>query len=443
MMNRRHFLKRAGMAGAGLLVSPYILPSGRVFAKTGSRKVNHVVFCLYAGGVRNMESMQKAEGNLMPNMLSGSESISPDIMGGMEILPPVSGSPLQSYGTLFKEFRYANGPTGHFNGHTTAITGAYTTTDLNIKERPSTPTVFEYYRKHNSTSHSALNSWWISDALGAYPALNYSKDLNYGPGYGANFLQPLSLLNFNSNNFTFQGYATLAHPREFNTGEQSSIDKMKTHLNGFFNGKYNGLDAGVVNTTAEANQINTFLNTILTQANSGAYNNPWGLSASMNGDLYNMFFAEKVIQEFKPELLVVNMQSIDVGHTNFTQYCNNIRKADYALATLWNTIQSTPGMANDTVLIVAPEIGRNLSPNSLIDNFGRYALDHTGDQTSREIFCLMMGPPGVIKQNQVITSVTGESIDIVPTIADLLGFYSDIPMQYRQQMGRVLNEAYI
>lgn len=442
-MDRRKFLKQIGLASASIIASPYILPAGRLFAKTGSRKVNHVVFCLYAGGVRNLESVHKADGNLMPHTFAGNENISADIIGGMEILPTPAGAPLQNFGTLFKEFRYANGPTGHFNGHTTAITGVYTNTELNIKERPSSPTIFEYYRKHNSPSHSALNSWWVSDALGAYTALNYSKDLNYGPAYGANFLQPLSLVNYNFNSNSFQGYAALAHPKEFDAGEKNAINKMRGQLDNFFKGNYSGIEGGVLNTPADTDRINLFINTILNQANSGAYNNPYGISAQMNGDLYNMYFAEKVIQEFKPELMVVNMQSVDIAHSNHTAYCNNIRKADFALSRLWNTIQNTPGMANDTVLIVAPEIGRNLNPNSLMDNFGRYATDHTGDATSREIFCLMLGPASVIKQNQTINSVTGESIDIIPTIADLLGFYTDIPMQYKTKMGRVLQEAYI
>lgn len=442
-MNRRKFLKQIGLASAGIIGAPYILPAGRLFAKTGSRKVNHVVFCLYAGGVRNLESVHKADGNLMRHTFAGTESISPDIIGGMELLPTPTGAPLQNFGTLYKEFRYAQGPTGHFNGHTTAITGVYTNTDLNIKERPSYPTVFEYYRKHNSPSQSALNSWWISDSLGAYTALNYSKDLSYGPNYGANFLQPLSLLNYNSNNYTFQGYTALGNPKEFDTNEKNAIRKIRSQMDGFFGGKYNGLDAGVVNNEQDAERLNAFIKDILSQANTGAYANPYGITASMNGDLYNMFFAEKVIQEFKPELMVVNMQAIDIGHSNHTAYCNNIRKADYALSRLWNTIQNTPGMANDTVLIVAPEIGRNLSTNSLMDSFGRYATDHTGDATSREIFCLVLGPSGVIKQNQVISSVTGESIDIIPTICDLLGYYNEIPAMYKAQMGRVLNEAYV
>jgi len=46
---------------------------------------------------------------------------------------------------------------------------------------------------------------------------------------------------------------------------------------------------------------------------------------------------------------------------------------------------------------------------------------------AREIFCLVVGPPSVVHQGQVITSVSGESTDIVPAIAHLLGFDQSIP----------------
>src|SRR3954462_6510697 len=108
-MKRRDFIRKAGLATAGAIAAPYILPSGRLFAATGSRVANHVVFCLYAGGVRNLESVHMNDGNLMKNILNGSASISADIAGAMEPLPasPLS-QPLQNYGTLFKEFRYYN-----------------------------------------------------------------------------------------------------------------------------------------------------------------------------------------------------------------------------------------------------------------------------------------------------------------------------------------------
>jgi len=430
------------MASVGAYAFPYILPSGRLFAASGGRKADHVVFCLFAGGVRNFESVHKMDGNLMPNVLSGSEAISTDIAGSMDFLNPLGGAPLQMAGTLFKEFRYAQGPTGHFNGHTTAMTGVYTTTDLNIKAPPHNPTIFEYYRKHNSPAMSALNSWWVSNALGPYPALNFSTDPNYGALYGANYVQPLSFISQSA-------YNVLGDPKIFNTSQTTSSSKFKDALNKNFGSQYKPGDAGIENTSADAITLETFISTSYANQLSGGYNDPWGVGVNiMNDDMRNVFFAENIISTFKPELLVVNMQDVDICHSDFTSYCNNLRKADYALAHLWQTIQSTPGMANNTILIAAPEHGRNETTNTLMDAQGRYALDHTGEivngrALSREIFCLVLGPPNIVKQNQVFSTQQGESIDIVPTIADILGFYGDIPMSYRNDMGSVLSQAFV
>lgn len=381
--NRRTFLKRAGLATAGVFAAPYILPSGRLFAASGVRRANHVVFCLFAGGVRNLDTIQKAEGNLMPYTLSGTEAISSDILGGMDPLPSPLTTPLQLAGTLFKDFRYKSGPTGHFNGHTTAMTGVYTSNDLDIKTNPQYPTIFEYYRKHNLSSQTALNAWWVSNALGPYPALNFSKDANYGALYGGNHIQPASIIA--------TGYNALGSPKQFNANQQAAAKSMRTFLDNNFSNQTKAADAGITNAESDAAQIENFILQSFNEAVAGLYNDPWGLGTSMNNDMYNIFFAEKIMQRFKPELMVVNMQDVDIAHSNFTEYCNNMRKADYALSHLWNTIQNTPGMANDTVLIVAPEHGRNLTHNSIVDSFGRYALDHTSDPTSREIFCLVLG----------------------------------------------------
>ena len=86
-----------------------------------------------------------------------------------------------------------------------------------------------------------------------------------------------------------------------------------------------------------------------------------------------------------------------------------------------------------------PEHGRNLAPNTMKDKYGRYAIDHTGDDTSREIFCMVLGPPHLVKQNQSINQTMGETIDIAPTIARILGFYDEI--DYRLK-GRPLEAAF-
>ena len=68
-MKRRAFIKKAGLTAATALATPYLLPSGRLFRASGSRKADHVVVCLFAGGVRSLESHKFANGlygNRMP-----------------------------------------------------------------------------------------------------------------------------------------------------------------------------------------------------------------------------------------------------------------------------------------------------------------------------------------------------------------------------------------
>jgi hypothetical protein len=430
-MKRRTFLKRAGLTAAAGIAAPYILPSGRLFAKTMNRKVNHVVFVLFAGGIRNIESVHLGEGNLMPAMLAGADSTNP----GLDPIPP---SPwpvkLASEGTLFKEFRYAQGPTGHFNGHQVAITGVYSETGLNLRAHPEYPTVFEYYIKHNSPSVTARNAWWVSNSLGPYPALNYSQDPAYGPLYGANHIAPTTLIG---------SYQVLQQPKQFQFHEEEKIAGIQEFLNQNFDKSALTDGASNYNTPDDARDIQNFIKQLVDKALAGGYNDPMGIpTAYANNDIYTILAAEETLKTFEPELLVVNITDVDTCHQNFSQYCNNLRKADYAVAHLWQTIQGTPGLADDTVMILVPEHGRNLQSNTVLDIYGRAGIDHTGDATSREIFSLIVGPDHVINQNQVVgtpANPIGESIDIVPTIAHLLGFDINIPAGYLP--GRVLNEA--
>jgi hypothetical protein len=434
-MKRRDFLKKTAYATAGAIAAPYILPSGRLFAATGSRRVDHVVFCLYAGGVRNLESIHMNDGNLMTNILSGNSPVSSDIASAMDVLPssPLS-APLQTFGTLFKEFRYSSGPTGHYNGHTVALTGGYVETDINIRENPRKPTIFEYYRKHNSPQMGATNCWWVANMLGPYPALNYSQDNNYGPAYGANFIAPTSLISP-------EGFNVLGNPHSFSSTEEAAVKNMRDFVNGVFNHTYNDGSSGIQNTEADRAILQQFISDLYTKGLNPNWINSWGTAAVNNNDMLNILFANEIIKTFKPELLVVNMQDVDVCHFQYTQYANNLRKADFAVAQLWNTIQQTPGMANNTVLVIAPEHGRNYYTNTSIDQYGRAAIDHTaptdpnfsGDplmQMAREIFCLIVGPPTVVKQNLMFNTVFGESIEIVPAIANCLGFDTAIPAGY-------------
>ncbi len=442
-MKRRDFIKKAGLTTAGVFAAPYILPSGMLFAPTGTRLANHVVFVLFGGGIRNQEAVKQmyiadqgfgVTGNVMNNMLTGAAPSSNIVYNQWA---PILGSSIQSQGVVFPEMRYTQGPTGHYNGHTVAMTGNYTETGLNLNINPEHPTIFEYYRKHNSPSQTALNAWWLSEGLGPYPSLNYSQHELYGATYGANYMRPNSI-------FGGKGPDYLTDASVYQPDDVTRIENMKNFFDVNFDKTADDLP-GVINTRADKEAIKDMIVDVLNNPTTLDYAKP--SSAGFNeltGDLINITAAWKVLDTFKPELTVINTFNLDVCHSNFSGYIQNLHKADYGVGWLWDKIQNDPVLANDTVMICMPEHGRNSQPNNLLDANGLAAYDHTSDANSRELFSLIVGPPGVIKQNQsfgTAGSPVGESIDIVPTIAHILGFEDQIPSGLLP--GRILTEAFI
>jgi len=161
-------------------------------------------------------------------------------------------------------------------------------------------------------------------------------------------------------------------------------------------------------------------------------------SERINEDLRCIAAAAESIQAHQPELLVFNLQVADICHSNYTQYCENLHLADYGIARLWQLIQHTPNMADNTVLIVAPEHGRDQHPNSISDQNGLFGFDHAHETDARKTFCLVAGPAEIVAQNHVIPEKV-ESIDILPSIAHLLGFENVLtPLP-----GKILFEAFI
>ena len=437
-MKRRSFLKKAGLTAA----APFILPSGRLFAATGARVVNHVVFVLFAGGIRQQESVEQlyltnqggtTEGNIMLNMLEGD---APNNNIIFDQWAPIINQPLSKQGSFFKEVLYKNGPTGHYNGHTVAMTGNYTETGLNLNINPEFPTIFEYYRKHSDPASSAINSWWISEGLGPYPSLNYSQHPAYGSVYGANYLRPASLISQ-------AGLTQLGGAVNYQPDDVDRILKIKNMLDRNFSNQADSLP-GIQNTLAEREMIKAYYLETLTEVLTGNFEwaTPNNSINELTGDLLALSGAWSVLDRFAPELMVVNTTNLDICHSNFSGYIDSMHKADYGVGWLWNKIQSHPILANDTIMICMPEHGRNLATNNVMDNNGLGAYDHTGDDNSRRLFAMIAGPEDKVIRDEFgsFGNPAAESIDIVPTIAHILGFEEDIPGGLLP--GRVLNEAF-
>jgi hypothetical protein len=241
--------------------------------------------------------------------------------------------------------------------------------------------------------------------------------------YGANYIRPATI--FGNLGEKYYKDASFYQPDDI-----ARIEKVKSFLNNSFENEVENLP-GVVNNRDDKERIKKFIIELLDGTNQIEFPLPPGqMPGELTGDLINISAGWKVLDEFAPELTVINTFNLDICHSDFTQYIRFLHKADYGVGWLWDKIQSHPQMANNTIMICMPEHGRNLQPNNLVDSLGLKAFDHTSDQNSREIFSVIAGPSGVVRQGEVVGSSSqpvGEAIDIVPTIAHILGFQDQIP----------------
>lgn len=445
-MKRRDFIKKAALTTAGALVSPYILPSGRLFAKTGGlQKAGHVVLVMFAGGVRQQESVEQgylyygqgmkfptkfanintpdAMGNVMPNIFNGA---APDPnktkivygigSGNTNPIPPVltAGNNLQSKGTLFKEIKSYTG--GHYGGWVNLLQGN-SAASQGLKQKPIYPTIFEYVRKELNAP--ATKVWFVGNGIGAsIPLLNYSDHPNYGSKYGANFFAPLTT-------FGIPGQTWFENAKTYDpTTELSAIYKMKAFLDNSF------LNVGkplpdIKNTEAEKYDIHNFMKQMYTKTHANSIVKP---PVTTNGDGETIGYAAELMKYFEPTLTVVNLSAVDTCHQNYTGYLQNLHAADHAVGFLWDYIQNNiPGMKNDTVMIVTPECGRDFNPNPIQDTTnGYYSYDHS-DSNSQRAWCSLIGadiPQGLVRgdaNNQI-----GLTTNVVPTIAEILGIKTEV-----------------
>lgn len=427
-MKRRNFIKKAGLATAGSIGVPYILPSGRLFATTNMPMAEHVVLVLFAGGVRVQETVYQRylaesqglniEGNVMYNMLSGDAPEFKIVYGtttdagqpGGQPIDRILSTPLDLQGTLFPEMKYTASYTGHYTGLSNALSGHYETAQ-GLQNRPLHPTIFEYLRRH--AGMKATDTWFIGNGInGSTPLLNHSIHRGYGADYGANFFAP---------NVTFgplgdkhlKGFKVY-HPEE----ELDPVSEMRAFLNQSFLQEGRSIPH-LNNTKEERADIKDFIKNVFERLDNDQVVFP---PVTDTGDLSTIGFTSEVLRWFKPKLTVVNMSSADSCHSSFTNYLGALHRGDHAVGFLWDFIQNQTDMAGKTTMIVMPEHGRNYEPNAITDQNDWVSFDHDSDENSRRIFSMMVGP-GIDANLRVGSedNPVGDSADIVPTIAEIFG----------------------
>ena len=431
-MRRRKFISNVIKASTASIVMPYVLPTGRLFAATGSQMADHVVFVLFAGGLRQQETVLQRylddsqgvnfPGNIMYNLFDGAPPTDKIVYGldgavsglGDNPIPKILNQTFQQQGTIFKEMRSASG--GHYGGVNGLLQGN-TLASQGLKVKPLNPTIFEYLRKHLNLK--ATDTWLVgSDITNSQPLLNYSLNDEYGVQYGANFIAPNVI-------FGNEGVKHLSNAKVYD--EQDELEPMY-RTKEFLDNVWGTVGPGLItieNTEEEKKEIKDFLKYIY---ENGTNEMP---PVSDGGDATTVGYALEVMKWFKPKLTVVNMSTgVDVCHSNFTSYLRALHRADHSLAHLWDRIQSIPSMAGNTVMIAIPECGRNLEPNAIYDFNDFYAFDHS-DANTRRVFGMMVGPgvPSNIAVGNENNPI-GNATDGVLTIADIFGIKNQIPTHY-------------
>lgn len=437
-MKRREFIKKATLTTAGAFVAPYILPSGRLFAPSGTQIAPHVVLVMYAGGIRNQETVDQlylqqsqytwnpdpsinVTGNIMPNMLAGAAPTTKVVYGtgpgGNTPISPILSTPLQSQGVLFKEVNAI--AAGHYGGSIALLQGN-TNLAQPLLDRPKTPTIFEFLRKHGG--YKATDTWFIGNSLtNSVPLYNHSDNADYGAQYGANMFIPG--VTFGSQGDQFLKNAKIYHPQN----ELSPMYKMKYFLDNSYESltSNNVLDT-VGNSEAEKQQIKNFMKAMFLKKQAGTVTQP-PVSAA---DGKTVGYACEVMKEFKPALTVIKIDGPDQCHSNFTGYLRAIHAADHAVGFLWNYIQSQiPTMAGETIIIATPDCGRNLNPNPILDTENNFrAFDHS-DANTRRVFTLMAGKTITNHPDKATGPISSSSplnTDAAITIGHILGIEQEM-----------------
>src|SRR5580704_273529 len=154
--------KRTFLRAAGLLVADMLLPRAyggqQVAATSGS---GQKIIVVIVGGVRR------------------AETFSPE---GLENIPHLAVDLFPK--SLFYPHTRNEGVTAHFNAISSILTGNWQRVDDWGKLAPTTPTLFEQFRKGLRVDRS--DTWVVASNKALTSLIGASSDSNYGPAYGAN-----------------------------------------------------------------------------------------------------------------------------------------------------------------------------------------------------------------------------------------------------------------
>ena len=457
-MSRRKFLGAATAAATGAVLAPRF-KIRRARGGAPERRTRRVVIVGVGGGLRRGEALGMAQGATMPNLFgrvplvggygdaaAADPIIAPEYAARMPglVLPAPREAPLFTEGALVANLRYDGGAPGHLQGQGCLMTGYYNNIENRADARLPVPTVFEIHRRESNAP--ATDAWYVSNPGGFFSALQASDHREFGARFGGSFLSPpgaisalLPIVTSGVREIEVDpdgGQPVL--PTIAGTPEEAAaVRRLTGILDG--NSRAPAADGRFRATDAENAAIEDHLAALYGDSTYGAIfpgSFGIGLDDGSGGieatpDALTTYHAERLLEKFKPTVLGMTLLDVDACHDDFNAYLRGQLVADACVRHLWEFIQSTDGLRDQTTLLVLPEHGRHLYSNGQNpDSLGRAGIDHgEGDDGDREVFLLALGPDiapaGVVEPTGVEqagrSSGRYETIDAVMTAMGLLG----------------------
>jgi arylsulfatase A-like enzyme len=137
------------------------------------------------------------------------------------------------------------------------------------------------------------------------------------------------------------------------------------------------------------------------------------------------------MEEVSPTLLWLTLHDIDVAHSGtYSLYIDGIQRTDRLCLEIWQAIQANPEYQSNTTMFILPDFGRDSDMNPGGNGFQHH---RTGDALSRTTWMMVLGAG--IREGAFIERPI-DSLDLVPTVARLLGF--NVPYAQGHVLGEVV-----
>ncbi|HEY1901443.1 MAG TPA: hypothetical protein VGG56_03370 [Terracidiphilus sp.] len=367
--SKRRFLNAAGMLMAGLL-----LPRARADQGPHTAGSGHKVVVVVVGGVRRDETFTPEGAINIPHLAA-------------DLLPQ----------SLFYHHARNEGVTAHFNAISSILTGNWQRVDDWGTVAPTTPTLFEQFRKGLRADRS--DTWVVASNKALTSLIGASSDSNFGSAYGANVVFPKQLML----------QAVVEALRQGRTAVMADRSKVEAQLESAMEGNnYEGLGWNVFDASVQLDpRVRGSIQSAIAEfVHSGG---------PTSGDELTFFMSREIMRKFAPQILVVAFSDVEAAHFgSYALHLSGIKTADRLTYQLWQEIEANPDYRGKTTMVVLPEFGRDPDGSPTNGFFNHRA---NADST-RDTWMMALG--AAVDKPQVIERPI-RHIDLCPTLASLLG----------------------